>query len=103
MSKDKDIVTDILARVDEAVRAYLKNDAGFEQSMMDAISAQIRAQEKPVRQHWGRSEAYVAARSAQHDAAKAEALAEVKRTGNVAHATRHGVSRATLYRLLGKK
>ena len=103
MTKEKDIVTDILVRVEVAVRAYLKNDAGFEQSMMDAISAQIRAQERPVRQHWGRSEAYIAARSAQHDEAKAEALAEVKRTGKVAQATRHGVSRATLYRLLSKK
>jgi len=106
MSAEKDIVTDILQRVTEVVRAELGAKL-MEQATLDQIIAHIGALEKPVRQVWGRSETYIAARSGAHEQtladAKAAALAEVRRTGNVAQATRHGVSRATLYRLLGKK
>lgn len=101
MTKEKDIVTDILDRVEAAVRIYLQHDQGFEQSLVDAISAQIRAQDGAVRQHWGRSEAYVAARAPGREEAKRQALEEANRSGKpIEAATRWGISRATMYRLL---
>lgn len=101
--KDKDIVADILSRIEAAVCEYLSNHQGFEQSMADAIAHQIRAQENPIRKHWGGTEPYVAARSREREQAKQKALEEVRRSGNVAEASsRYGVSRATMYRLMRK-
>lgn len=98
--KDKDILADILTRVESAVLVWMEKQGGFDQATKDAITAQIRAQEKPVRRDYARVDVYVAARGSDHAQAKAAALAEIKRTGKVAAATRYGVSRATLYRML---
>lgn len=97
--KDTDIVTDILARAMDVVRAELA-PAGLDRATLETLIAHIGALEKPIRRDYARADVYVAARSSGHAEAKAVALAEVRRTGNVAAATRHGVSRATLYRLL---
>lgn len=102
MTREKDIVADIIGRIDAALRQALANELGFEQSVVDEVSRVVRAQDAPVRQHWARSEAYVPARPPEKEEAKQRALEEVRRNGNVAEASsRHGVSRATLYRLLG--
>ncbi len=98
-TKEKDIVTDILQRAMDVVRAEM-GPAGLDRATAEVIIAQIGALEKPVRRDYARAEVYVAARSADHAQAKAAALEEVKRTGNVAAASRHGISRATLYRML---
>lgn len=101
MTKEKDIVTDILERVEAAVRDFCANDLGFEQQLADAIARQIRAQDQPVRRYWARSEAYVPARSPEKSEAQRKALEEARRTGRVREsAERNGVSRATLYRKL---
>lgn len=97
--KEKDIVVDILQRAMDVVRAEL-GPAGLDRVTVEALVARIGALEKPVRRDYARADVYVAARSSGHAQAKAAALEEVKRTGNVAAATRHGVSRATLYRML---
>ena len=97
--KEKDIVTDILQRAMDVVRAEM-GPAGLDRATVELIVAHIGALEKPVRRDYARADVYVAARGPDHAQAKATALAEVRRTGNVAAATRHGVSRATLYRML---
>ena len=95
--KEKDIVTDILQRAIEVVRAEM-GPAGLDRVTVETLVAHIGALERPVRQHW---RGVVPQRApAEVTAAKQAALDEVKRTGNVAAATRHGVSRATLYRML---
>jgi hypothetical protein len=99
--KDPDIVTDILQRAMAVVRAELA-PAGIDRLTIEALVTHIGALEKPVRRDYARADVYVAARSSGHAQAKALALEEVRRTGNVAAATRHGVSRATLYRMLKK-
>lgn len=97
--KDTDIVTDILQRAMAVVRAEL-GPAGIDRLTVETLVTHIGALEKPIRRDYARADVYVAARSSSHAQAKATALEEVKRTGNVAQATRHGVSRATLYRML---
>lgn len=115
--KEKDIVSDILGRAERAVREFVarpefrqllteiaQSGGGFDQRVADSLAQQIRAQDKPVRQHWGRSEAYVPRRSPEREEAKQRAVEEAQRTGRVAEAvSRHGVSRATLYRLIGEQ
>ena len=99
--KQKDIVTDILDRIEEVAKQFLANEMGFEQSAVDALTQQIRAQDGNIRRDWGKNEPYVAARSPEKEAAKRRALEEVRRSGNVAEASsKHGISRATMYRLL---
>lgn len=96
----EDIVTDVLTRLESAVLACLaeKNQPAH---LKHGIVALIRSLDEPIRRDWKRRQYHVASRSAvAFDEAKAAALDEIKRTGNVANATRHGVSRATLYRLL---
>lgn len=103
MSKEKDIVTDIFERVIEALNAHLSNDLGFEQSTIDSITAKVRAQDEPVRQHWARSDVYVPKRPPTLAEAKQKAVEEASRSGRVEEAaSRHGISRATMYRLLQK-
>lgn len=116
--KGLDIIADTLGRAERAVRDFVqrpefarlleeatKSGGGLEQRIADEFAAQIRAQDKPVRQVWGGATAkYIAARPRPEPQRKAAALAEVMRTGNVMEAAdRHGVSRATLYRMLSKK
>jgi transcriptional regulator of acetoin/glycerol metabolism len=102
--KEKDIVEDILSRAVAAVFEYLSNHQGFEQSMADAIAGQIRAKETKIRKDWGGSEPYVAARPAGIAEAKRRALEDAQKTGKVSDAaSRHGISRATVYRLLRKR
>jgi transcriptional regulator of acetoin/glycerol metabolism len=116
--KGIDIIADTLGQVERAVREYvgrpefarfleeaLKSGGGFEQRVADGIAEQVRAQEKPVRQVWGGvTLKYVAARPRPEPERKEAALAEVRRTGNVMEAAdRHGVSRATLYRLMNRR
>lgn len=100
--KEKDIVDDILQRVIDVVRAEM-GPRGLDRATADALIAHIGALETPVRRDYARSDEYVRARRSSHRDAKAAALEEVRRTGNVAQATRHGVSRATLYRMLKRK
>lgn len=105
MSKEKDIVSDILQRVELAVRTYLETHlqgtGGLEQGIADELAAQIRAQDTPVRQYWGKTEPYVAARPPSRAEARQRAVEEASRSGKVAEAgRRHGISRATMYRLL---
>lgn len=100
--KEKDIVTDILQRAIDVVRAEM-GPCGLDRATADALIAHIGALETPVRRDYARSDVYVAARSSSHRDAKAAALEEVRRTGNVAQATRHGISRATLYRMLKRR
>ena len=97
--KERDIVTDILQRAVAVVRAEL-GPAGLDRLTIETLVTHLGALEKPIRRDYARADVYVAARSADHHKAKAAALEEVRRTGNVAAATRHGVSRATLYRAL---
>ena len=99
--KENDIVSDILQRAMAVVRAEM-GPRGIDRATVEVIVAHIGALEKPVRRDYARADVYVAARGSDHAEAKAAALAEIKRTGNVAAATRHGVSRATLYRMLKK-
>lgn len=99
-AKDADIVTDILTRVVDLVRAET-GPAKLDTLTAEALIRHIGALEVPIRREWARQECYVAARPRRHEEAKAAALAEVQRTGRVAEASsRHGVSRATIYRLL---
>jgi hypothetical protein len=101
---EKDIVADILARVEAAVMECLEKAGDIKQDTMDAVSAKIRALEKPVRRDYAGTEAYVAAREADFPARKAAAVTEASRTGRVAEAgSRHGIGRATMYRLLKTK
>lgn len=100
--KEKDIVTDILQRAMDVVRAEM-GPSGLDRATAEVLIAHIGALEVPVRRDYARADVYVAARSSGHRDAKAAALEEVRRTGNVAQATRHGVSRATLYRMLKRK
>lgn len=99
--KEKDIVSDILQRAMDVVRAEM-GSAGLDRATVDLLVAHIGALDRSVRQDWARTKPYIAERRGTPDAeaAKQTALAEVRRTGNVAAATRHGVSRATLYRML---
>ncbi len=97
--KDPDIVTDILQRAMAVVRAEL-GPAGLDRVTVETLITHIGALEMDVRRDYARADVYVAARGTGHAQAKAAALEEIKRTGNVAAATRHGVSRATLYRML---
>lgn len=116
MSKEKDIVTDILSRAEAAVRQFierpefarmlqeaLRSGGGMEARIADQLAEQIQRVDEPVRMHWGRSEAYVPARRPDREIAKQRAIAEASRSGKVVEAaTRHGISRATMYRLLKK-
>jgi len=95
--KEPDIVTDILQRAMDVVRAEM-GPHGLDRVTVESLVAHIGALEKPIRRDYARSKEYVAAND-KHEA-KVAALEEVRRTGKVAQATRHGVSRATLYRLL---
>lgn len=99
--KEKDIVTDILQRAMDVVRAEM-GPAGLDLATVEMLVAHIGALDRPVRHDWARTKPYIAEKRGTPDieAAKQTALAEVRRTGNVAAATRHGVSRATIYRML---
>jgi len=101
---DNDIVGDILNRVELAVRGWMEGENSFEQATINAIAAQIRAQERPARQHWHGAEApYVALKPRHLPEKKRAAMEEVNRTGRVAEtASRHGISRTAMYRMLKK-
>jgi transcriptional regulator of acetoin/glycerol metabolism len=66
------------------------------------VAAMIAAEwDAHTRRDWGRCEPYIAARSPLQQEVKIAAIAEVRRTGKVAEAAnRHGISRATMYRLI---
>lgn len=112
--KGDDIVADILMRAEQAVREFVarpefalllrevSTGGGLEQRIADSIAQQIRRQENPVRQFWSGAEVYIARRPRPDAGKKAAALEQVQRTGRVADAAdSHGMSRATLYRMLG--
>lgn len=99
--KEIDIVADIIERAAAAVRDYLGSDMGFEASVIDEVCKHIWAQERPARSYWRGADPYVAERPRKAPDEKQRALDEAKRTGRVAEAAdRHGISRATLYRML---
>lgn len=99
--KENDIVADIIERAAAAVREYLASDMGFEQSFVEELCKQIQAQERPARAYWRGADPYVAIRPRKAPDEKQRALEEAKRTGRVAEvADRHGISRATMYRML---
>ena len=101
IEKDKDIVSDILDRVDQALTDLLVNELGFEQSLADAISQRIQAQDTNIRRDWGSSKPYIEKRTLAEKARRKAALEEVDRTGKVAEASKkHGIARPTLYNLL---
>lgn len=99
--REEDIVTDILQRAMDVVRAEMGPN-GLDRITVETLVARIGALEKPVRLEW---RGMVAQRSmVQLEAVKSAALEEVRRTGNVAEAVKHHpISRATLYRLLSAK
>ena len=98
--KEKDIVTDILQRAMDVVRAEL-GPAGLDRITVESLITRIGALERPVRQHWRGADVYIAAKPQHDPGTKAAALAEVQRTGNVkAAAARHGISRTIMYELL---
>ena len=99
---EKDIVTDILQRAMDVVRAEM-GPTGLSRVTCEALIEHIGALERPVRQHWGGGDLYVAKKGQTHTDARIAAVAEIRRTGKVSDATRHGVSRATLYRALSKR
>lgn len=100
--KDRDIVADILARVETAVRVWAL-DHGVNPAMIDALVVEVRAQDKPIRKDWARCEPYIAARGPGIDDAKRRAIEEAGKSGKIAEAaSRNGISRATMYRLLKK-
>lgn len=101
MTQEKDIVADIIDRAAAAVREYLGSSMGFEEQVIDVICQQIRAQERPARRYWGGANPYVAVQPRDKHEAKQRALEEAQRTGRIAEAAdRHGISRATMYRML---
>ncbi|MEY2873737.1 MAG: hypothetical protein RLZZ373_1108 [Pseudomonadota bacterium] len=101
--KEPDIVTDILQRAMDVVRAEL-GPAGLDDATLETVIARIGALETPVRRDYARADVYIAARGSDFEAKKAAALAEVQRTGRVAEASsKHGISRRTLYNLLASR
>ncbi len=100
--REEDIVTDILQRAMDVVRSEL-GPAMIERATLEMMIASIGALETPVRRDYAGTSPYIAARGTDFEIRKAAALAEVSRTGRVADAgNRHGISRATMYRLLGR-
>jgi transcriptional regulator of acetoin/glycerol metabolism len=87
---DKDLVRAILDQVLEMSR---RAGGSFDESMALQI-------ERQVRNEYGGDEVYIK-RTAIREERKARALEEAKKTGRpVEAASRHGISRATMYRLL---
>lgn len=103
--RENDIVADIFLRVETALREHLRNELGFEQSLVDQVCGQVRQQEPTVRREWkGARVGYVAERPRPDDETRQRALEEVNRTGNVNEAaSKTGLSRSTLYRMLNRK
>lgn len=115
--KEKDIVADLLGRAERAVREFVerpefaqmlvelsRSGGGLEQRVADRLAEQIRNQDGAARQHWGRCDVYVPAKSPVKDDAKRRALEEARRSGRVeAAGSRHGISRSSMYRLLRGK
>lgn len=112
--REKDIVTDLLCRAEQAVREFVqrpefcqllaeiaRSGGGIEQRIADSLAEQIRQQDAPARRYWARSEPYVPARSPLKEEAKQRAIEEARRSGRVAEAAgRHGISRSAMYRML---
>jgi transcriptional regulator of acetoin/glycerol metabolism len=115
--KEKDIVADILGRVEQTIRAFVnqpefkrllaeiaQTGGGMEQRIADMLAQQIQAQDPPVRRYWAGTEPYVPQRSPKQEDAKRKAIDEARRSGKVVEAsTRYGVSRAALYRALQRE
>lgn len=100
--KDHDIVTDILSRVEIAVRVWAQ-DHGVSAALIEAMVVEVRAQDRPIRKDWARCEPYIAARCPGMEDAKRRAIDEASKSGKIAEAaSRNGISRATMYRLLKK-
>ncbi len=114
--KGRDVIVDVITQASRAVRAFLEgpdfqrmlqdaaqSGGGMEQRLAEVLEQQIRTSAAPVRQHWARSDAYIAARDPDQEEARSRAVAEASRSGRVVEAaTRHGISRATMYRLMKK-
>lgn len=101
---DADIVADILARCESAVRYRLHREMpAADAALVDAICQAVREQDTPVRRHWN-GDHYVALRPRQSQDAKRRALNEVNTHGKVAAAAeKNGMSKTTLYSLLANK
>lgn len=114
--REKDIVTDLLCRAEQAVREFVnrpefaqllaeiaRSGGGIEQRIADSLAEQIRQQDAPARRYWARSEPYVPAKPPQKEVAKQRAVEEARRSGRVMEsASRYGISRSSMYRLLKK-
>lgn len=113
--REKDIVTDLLGRAEQAVRAFVERPefvqmlvelargggGGVEQRIADTLAEQIRSQDNAARRYWGRSDVYVPAKAPSKEEAKQRAIEEARRSGRVAEAGgRHGISRSAMYRML---
>ncbi len=98
---ENDFVSDILERLATAVCSYLAGNHGVEQSKLDQIAQKIKGQSAPIRVYWKGCIIYIPGRLSGWEERKRRALEDARRTGQVSIcASKHGVSRATLYRLL---
>ena len=117
--REKDIVTDLLGRAEQAVREFIQrpefiellaeiarsgaSGGGLEHRIADSLADQIRRQDGAARRYWGRSDVYVPAKPPSKEEAKQRAVEEARRSGRVVEsASRHGISRSSMYRLLKK-
>jgi transcriptional regulator of acetoin/glycerol metabolism len=90
---DSDIVRHIL---DQVLQMAARGGGSFD----EAMALQI---ERQMRHEYGGDEVYIK-RESEREARKKLALQEAMRTGKpVEAASRHGISRSTMYRLLAKK
>ena len=102
---DADIVADILARCESAVRIRLRREMpAADAALVDAICHAVREQDTPVRKHWHGEKHYVPLRPRPSPDAKRRALDEVNTHGKVANAAeKNGMSKTTLYAMLANK
>lgn len=95
MSKEDDFVT---IQRNEIVRIAVS--LGVPEHVAGMIGAKW---DQRTRLEWGRCEAYVAAKPREKEQVKRQAAEEARRSGRVTEtASRYGISRATMYRLLKK-
>jgi transcriptional regulator of acetoin/glycerol metabolism len=95
MSKEEDFVTDCRVSIERiAIKLGVSGD----------VAALIAAEWDAVtRSEWACCQPYIATRKTEFQDAKRRAVDEASRSGRVAEAAeRHGISRATMYRLLKK-
>lgn len=108
-----DLITDVLFRVEQALRDHLRaarfheivssstcNNVDTQRAAIDRAIAAVWSVEDGIRTHWGGSDVYIAKRTQQKWADKKQlAIDEARRTGRIADAaSNHGVPRSSLYR-----